>query len=31
MIRNIAQSELQGFSRTLAELEWLLLARISHQ
>jgi diguanylate cyclase (GGDEF)-like protein len=28
MIRNIAQSELQGFSRTLAELEWLLLVLV---
>lgn len=28
MMRNIAQSELQGFSRTLAELEWLLLVLV---
>jgi diguanylate cyclase (GGDEF)-like protein len=27
-MRNIAQSELQGFSRTLAELEWLLLVLV---
>ena len=28
MMRDIAQSELQGFSRTLAELEWLLLVLV---
>jgi len=28
MMKNIAQSELQGFSRTLAELEWLLLVLV---
>ena len=28
MNRNIEQTELQGFSRTLAELEWLLLALV---
>ena len=28
MIKNISQSELQGFSRTLAELEWLLLVLV---
>ncbi|MCP4334008.1 MAG: GGDEF domain-containing protein [Gammaproteobacteria bacterium] len=28
MITNVAQSELKGFSRTLAELEWLLLVLV---